>query len=80
MFATKRLSKELVKLRTGLAPGLTLVKADDFQEWLVDVRVVDNNPIYAGECYRLKFTFSDKYPIEVCSAPSFHHIITTSLS
>lgn len=64
-FATKRLSKELNKLRsTSLAPGLTVVKADDLKEWLVDMRVVDDNPIYKGETYRLKFTFSDKYPIE----------------
>ena len=48
-----------------LPPGITLVKADDFSSWLVDIQVVDPNPIYAGETYRLKFMFSQNYPIEV---------------
>ena len=50
-----------------LPPGITLVKADDFSSWLVDIQVVDPNPIYAGETYRLKFMFSQNYPIEVRS-------------
>ncbi|KAF2682525.1 UBC-like protein [Lentithecium fluviatile CBS 122367] len=64
MFASKRLAKELQKLHDKLPPGITLVKADDLQEWIMDIRVVDNNPIYVGEVYRLKFTFSQSYPIE----------------
>lgn len=30
----------------------------------MDIKVLDdNNPIYKGHTYRLKFTFSNKYPI-----------------
>ncbi|KAF2750756.1 ubiquitin-conjugating enzyme [Sporormia fimetaria CBS 119925] len=64
-FATKRLSKELSKMHTHLPPGVTLVQADDFKEWLMDIRVMDANPLYQDEVYRLKVTFSPKYPIEV---------------
>lgn len=64
MFASKRLSKELSKLHDKLPPGITLVKADDFREWLMDIRVMDDNPIYNGQTYRLKFAFTQSYPIE----------------
>ncbi|KAF2146539.1 uncharacterized protein K452DRAFT_294103 [Aplosporella prunicola CBS 121167] len=64
MLASKRLAKELAKIHEGLPPGIDLVKADDWDEWLMDIRVVDDNPIYRGETYRLKFKFSNNYPIE----------------
>jgi ubiquitin-conjugating enzyme E2 W len=35
----------------------------------MDIRVVDDNPLYAGEVYRLKFVFSSSYPIEVGQSP-----------
>ncbi|PSN69560.1 UBC-like protein [Corynespora cassiicola Philippines] len=57
MFASKRLAKKL-------PPGIALIKADDFQEWLMDVRVLDPNPLYENEVYRLKFSFNTSYPIE----------------
>lgn len=58
-------TQELSKLHTGpLAPGITLVSADNLQTWLMDIRVVDNNPIYANQTFRLQFTFSANYPIE----------------
>jgi ubiquitin-conjugating enzyme E2 W len=50
-----------------LPPGITLIKADNFTTWFVDIQVVDSNPIYQGETYRLKFNFSPQYPIEVCT-------------
>ena len=59
-------------MQGSLPPGITLVKADDFSSWLVDIQVVDPNPIYAGETYRLKFMFSQNYPIEVRSI-ILHH-------
>ena len=31
----------------------------------MDIVVLDKNPIYEGEKYRLKFTFGSNYPIEV---------------
>lgn len=48
-----------------LPPGITLVSADNFETWLLDIQVLDANPLYAGETYRLKFMFSQNYPIEV---------------
>ncbi|KAL1868045.1 hypothetical protein VTK73DRAFT_3870 [Phialemonium thermophilum] len=63
-FATKRLSKELQKINQGLPPGIDLVSADNFEEWLLDIRVLDSNPLYAGQVFRLKFRFSSSYPIE----------------
>jgi hypothetical protein len=54
-----------------LPPGITLIKADNFQTWFVDIQVVDSNPLYQGETYRLKFNFSPQYPIEVCTVSSF---------
>ncbi|KAI9812411.1 MAG: hypothetical protein M1827_004642 [Pycnora praestabilis] len=34
------------------------------KEWLMDIRVLDDNPLYRNEIYRLKFKFSNTYPIE----------------
>ncbi|KAH7376152.1 ubiquitin-conjugating enzyme [Plectosphaerella cucumerina] len=63
-FASKRLAKELTKLNNGLPPGIDLVSADNFEEWSLDIRVLDDNPIYRDQVYRLKFRFSPQYPIE----------------
>lgn len=62
--ASKRLAKELAKIQQSLPPGITLVSADDFTEWLLDIRVLDANPIYQDQTYRLKFKFTPNYPIE----------------
>ncbi|KAL4868689.1 hypothetical protein BDV12DRAFT_197034 [Aspergillus spectabilis] len=64
MFATKRLSKELVKMKEHLPPGISIVKAENLEEWQMDIKVLDDNPLYQNETYRLKFTFGSKYPIE----------------
>ncbi|KAI0482628.1 ubiquitin conjugating enzyme [Xylariaceae sp. FL0804] len=61
---TKRLSKELNKASTGLPPGITLVSAANLEEWFLDIQVLDQNPIYADKVFRLKFRFSNTYPIE----------------
>jgi ubiquitin-conjugating enzyme E2 W len=53
-----------VQINSSLAEGLALVAAPDFQEWQLDVRVLDANPIYAGQTFRLRFRFSARYPIE----------------
>lgn len=29
----------------------------------MDIKVLDPNPLYLDQVYRLKFTFSNKYPI-----------------
>ncbi|KIW17145.1 hypothetical protein PV08_04336 [Exophiala spinifera] len=60
MFAAKRLGKA----KQSLPPGIDLVKADDFKEWQVDIRVLDSNPLYLNQIYRLSFIFTSNYPIE----------------
>ena len=32
-----------MQLQDKLPPGITLVKADDFREWLMDIRVMDDS-------------------------------------
>ena len=63
MFASKRLGKELQKINRGLPPGIDLVKADDLRQWHMDIRVLDSNPIYKDQVFRLQFVFSNQYPI-----------------
>ena len=52
-----------LQLHDKTAPGITFVSADDLKEWYMDIEVLDDNPIYKGEKYRLKFMFSNNYPI-----------------
>jgi ubiquitin-conjugating enzyme E2 W len=40
------------------------VSADNIQDWLMDIQVLDNNPLYANKTYRLRFRFTNSYPIE----------------
>ncbi|KAF2863446.1 ubiquitin-conjugating enzyme [Piedraia hortae CBS 480.64] len=62
--SSRRLQRELVKLQTSTAPGITLANAENLDEWLVDLRIPDN-PIYpSNEMFRLRLTFSPQYPIE----------------
>ena len=44
----------MLQLQASLPPGITLVTADDFREWLMDIQVLDSNPIYANQVYRLR--------------------------
>lgn len=64
MFAAKRLTKELQKIHGHLPPGISVASANDLNEWYMDIRVLDDNPLYRGETYRLRFKFSSTYPIE----------------
>jgi len=48
-----------------LPPGITFAKSDNLEEWQMDIRVLDDNPLYQNQVYRLKFTFSQKYPIGI---------------
>ncbi|KAK0745958.1 ubiquitin-conjugating enzyme/RWD-like protein [Schizothecium vesticola] len=63
-FANKRLAKELQKINNSLPPGIELVSAENFDEWTLDIRVLDDNPLYRGQIHRLKFKFGTTYPIE----------------
>jgi ubiquitin-protein ligase len=53
----------LHQAQRNLPPGIELVKADDFREWQVDIRVLDASPLYLNQTFRLNFTFSDTYPL-----------------
>ncbi|KAG5920170.1 hypothetical protein E4U60_001087 [Claviceps pazoutovae] len=61
----KRVAKERQKIeKAGLAPGIELVDGDSLQNWVFDIRVLDSNPLYENQIFRLKFSFSPSYPIE----------------
>lgn len=55
----------------GLPPGIDLVTAGaengDLSDWFLDIRVLDQNPLYTDETYRLKFRFPKSYPIGTLS-------------
>jgi ubiquitin-conjugating enzyme E2 W len=71
--------QELSKIKDQLAPGITLVSAENLKTWLLDIQVMDDNPIYQGHIFRLKFEFSSNYPIGVCLFPFHLHLILISL-
>jgi ubiquitin-conjugating enzyme E2 W len=50
-------------MQDHVPPGISIAKSDNLEEWQMDIKVLDDNPIYKGHTYRLKFTFSNKYPI-----------------
>ena len=54
-----------LEINGPLPPGIKLVSAEDFQTWIMDVQVMDDNPIYNGQTYRLQFKFTDSYPIGI---------------
>lgn len=54
---------DVKQLHDHVAPGITLVSAENLQEWFMDIKVLDDNPIYNGQTYRLKFVFNSNYPI-----------------
>ena len=36
---------------------------EPLNEWIADIQVLDQNPLYMDQTYRLKLSFSDSYPI-----------------
>lgn len=52
-----------IQIQQSLPPGIELVTATDFKEWQMDIRVLDTNPLYQDQTYRLRFRFSGNYPI-----------------
>jgi ubiquitin-conjugating enzyme E2 W len=68
-----------LQIHGNLPPGITLVSAEGFQEWLLDIKVLDTNPLYQNQTYRLKFVFSPSYPIgmfHISSCPLFLYFVT----
>ncbi|CAF9933339.1 MAG: hypothetical protein HETSPECPRED_008614 [Heterodermia speciosa] len=76
MFASKRLelsgrfhlTPKTSQIQQSLPPGITLVSADDFKEWQMDIQVLDHNPLYLNQIYRLRFRFNNNYPIGTFSS------------
>lgn len=54
-----------------LPPGIEIAKAENLEEWQMDIKVLDDNPLYKDQTYRLKFTFSSKYPIGMWKSRHF---------
>ena len=65
----KRLGKELQKMHKELPPGISIVKADDFRQWHLDIEVLDANPLYMNQTFRLAFIFPENYPISTTHPP-----------
>lgn len=65
-------------MQDHLPPGISIAKSDNLEEWQMDIKVLDENPLYKNETYRLKFTFGKKYPIGK-PLPSFITFISMSI-
>ncbi|MBE7182731.1 MAG: hypothetical protein INR71_16245 [Terriglobus roseus] len=65
------------QVQEHLPPGISLVSAENFEIWLMDIKVLDDNPLYRDQTYRLKFHFSQAYPIGAC-CPSDRRITPAS--
>lgn len=40
------------------------MNTEGFETWDIDIQVLDDNPIYKDEKFRLRFSFNKYYPIE----------------
>ena len=47
------------------------MSASDLNQWDLDVQVLDDNPIYNNQTFRIRLHFSDRYPIE---RPEVHFV------
>lgn len=54
-----------------MPPGIELLDREDnvAGDWFLDIQVLDSNPLYQGQVYRLKFHFPKMYPIG--ASPSY---------
>lgn len=59
----------IVKVNVSLPAGISLVSADDLETWYLDIKVLDDNPIYLNQTFRLMFRFGPQYPIGKLIAP-----------
>ena len=51
------------QLHRSVPPGVSIASTPDFTNWKMDIQVLDENPLYKGQTYRLNFKFSNAYPI-----------------
>ncbi|QRV91586.1 ubiquitin-conjugating enzyme [Ceratobasidium sp. AG-Ba] len=64
--ATKRLNKELKELldpEKGPPTGIRLINTDDLKTWILSIEVLGES-VYESEIFALRFTFTDRYPME----------------
>ncbi|KAF8679686.1 Ubiquitin-conjugating enzyme E2 [Rhizoctonia solani] len=64
--ATKRLNKELKELldpEKGPPVGIKVLNTDDLKVWTLSIEVLGES-VYQGEIFVLRFTFTDRYPME----------------
>lgn len=53
----------MAQINSSLPDGISLVSADNLEEWYLDIKVLDSNPLYLDKTFRLLFRFGDQYPI-----------------
>lgn len=53
----------IMQITSSLPDGICLVSADNLEEWYLDIKVLDNNPLYLDKTFRLLFRFGEQYPI-----------------
>lgn len=59
------LTSHHIQVHGALPDGIILVSAEGFEEWFMDIQVLDGNPLYVGQTFRLKFKFNSSYPIGI---------------
>lgn len=57
----------MIKIQASLPAGISLVSAENFEDWTLDIKVLDSNPLYLDKTFRLNFKFGDQYPIGTAS-------------
>eukprot|EP01059_Diplonema_ambulator_P017218 TRINITY_DN2919_c0_g1_i2.p1 TRINITY_DN2919_c0_g1~~TRINITY_DN2919_c0_g1_i2.p1 ORF type:complete len:170 (+),score=25.94 TRINITY_DN2919_c0_g1_i2:36-512(+) len=62
----RRLARELEKLRSNPPPGLSISDEDvpSLQEWKITLNYTETNSLYKGQKFKLRFRFSEKYPMD----------------
>lgn len=51
------------QMHSGCPPGISIADAENFEKWEMDIKVLDDNPLYKDQTYRLRFVFPKNYPI-----------------
>eukprot|EP01064_Diplonema_japonicum_P038189 TRINITY_DN9164_c0_g1_i1.p1 TRINITY_DN9164_c0_g1~~TRINITY_DN9164_c0_g1_i1.p1 ORF type:complete len:172 (+),score=30.48 TRINITY_DN9164_c0_g1_i1:47-517(+) len=62
----RRLQRELDKFRENPPPGLYICDGDvpNLTEWRITLNYKDTSSLYDGQTFKLRFRFSEKYPMD----------------
>eukprot|EP00744_Colponema_vietnamica_P006990 GILI01010095.1.p1 GENE.GILI01010095.1~~GILI01010095.1.p1 ORF type:complete len:156 (+),score=15.47 GILI01010095.1:96-563(+) len=78
--ASRRLQREIMEIQNAIASGTSEIQALELGEensnmlrWTITVAGA-NDTLYAGEVFKLRFTFSDQYPIEAPEVIFLHPV------